>query len=334
MSDPRISFVVIGLNEAEHLSASIASLAHQGVGRDEMEVIYVDSGSTDGSPELAREAGVDKLLAIPRQTANAPRARNAGLARVRAPFVQFVDGDTQLEPGWAAQGLSALERDPELAGVEGDLVEARPDANLYHAVCELDWPAAAGPVDYVGGNSMYCDEPLRDVGGYDPDMRVGEEPELGVRLRAMGWRMEHLDLPMARHDIDIRNYSLYMRRSYTSGVACAMVARATGGATKGYWAERQWRALGYAAVMVGPPIIGVFLAAIAPAPGLLIALLGPLAFLALSARKTLSTWRQGRGPALSVAFGIHVYLSKLPCASGILSVLLRGGGRRTRASSS
>jgi hypothetical protein len=74
--------------------------------------------------------------------------------------------------------------------------------------------------------------------------------------------------------------------------------------------------------------------AVAPLPAALIGSFGPLAFLALSVRKTLSTWKQGRGLALSIAFGVHVYLSKLPCASGILSVFLRGGGRRTRASSS
>ena len=45
MSDLRIAFVVIGRNEAERLAASIHSLAKQGIARDEMEIVYVDSSS-------------------------------------------------------------------------------------------------------------------------------------------------------------------------------------------------------------------------------------------------------------------------------------------------
>lgn len=58
-SPPRASFVVIGLNEAEHLAESIASCTRQGFDRDEIQIIYVDSGSTDGSVKITEKAGAD-----------------------------------------------------------------------------------------------------------------------------------------------------------------------------------------------------------------------------------------------------------------------------------
>ncbi len=323
MSDLLLSFVVIGLDEAGDLGASIASISGQGFERDRIEILYVDSGSRDASVEIARAAGVDRLLSIPRASANAARARNAGLEEVRAPYVQFVDGDTKLEPGWARTGLQALEADSALVAVEGDLCEVAPANNLYDAVCELDWPASAGPVDYVGGNSLYRVAPLRAAGGFDPAMRVGEEPELGVRLRGRGGRMQHLGTVMARHHLDIRSLREYLRRNYTSGVACAMVAQKTGGLARGYWSGRLWRTLGLAGLFTAPVALALPLSVWAARPATLLFGLGPALLLTLAARKAIGSRERGVDARFSVAFGFHTYVSKLPAALGILSVLIR-----------
>ena len=322
MNDLRISFVVIGLNEASHLSSAFAQLAKQGMARDEMEIIYVDSSSDDGSPEIARDAGVDRLLSIPREEASAPRARNAGLASVRAPFVQFVDGDTSLAPDWCTRGLRALAENEDVVGVEGELREARPRANLYHAVCDFDWPTASGEVDYVGGNALYRVAGLREVGAFDPDMRFGEEPELGVRLRAGGWRMLHLEDRMASHDIDIRSFFEYLQHAYKTGVSCALVVRATGGMRSGYWANRLRRTLSHGLVIALPAGIGLALLPVAPMTAALVAAAGPLAILLLALRKARATRRQGVALGLSLAHGLHTYVSKLARVLGILSVML------------
>lgn len=324
MTAPLVSFVVIGLNEAEHLRASIESLSSQGFEREQIEILYVDSGSSDGSVEVARKAGVDRVLSIERSGANAARARNQGLQHVEAPFVHFVDGDTRLQPGWTRIGIDALEADPGLVGVEGDLREARPAANLYDAVCELDWPALAGPVDYVGGNSLYRVQPLRDIGGFDPVMYVGEEPELGARLRGNGGRMIHLDSVMAWHHLDIRSLREYLRRNYTSGLSCAMVALKTGGLLHGYWSGRLWRTLGHAALLTGPLLIAIPVLAAGHgwhAAGL--ACVSATWLLLLALRKSRSPQYRSQPGNLALAGGLHTYVAKLPAALGIVSVLWR-----------
>lgn len=327
MSDPLVSFVVIGLDEAENLDASIASLSSQGFERERIEIVYVDSGSRDASVAIALEAGVDRVLRIDRSTANAARARNRGLSSVTAPFVHFVDGDTRLEQGWTRIALSTLEEDPTLVGVEGTLREARPAASLYDAVCELDWPACPGPVDYVSGNALYRVEPLREVEGFDPEMRAGEEPELGVRLRARGGRMCHLDSIMAWHHLDIRSLRAYLRRNYTSGVSCALVVQKTGGLSRGYWSGRLWRTLAHAALLMSPIALGIGLAAAAPGLGFALACVSPAWLLVLAIRKARSSRGQGLSGSLAVAAGFHTYIAKLPAAFGIVSVIVRGGRR-------
>jgi glycosyltransferase involved in cell wall biosynthesis len=319
----RVSFVVIGRNEARHLAESIASCTRQGLDRDEIEIIYVDSGSTDGSPKIAREAGADRILQLGSTGASAARARNLGLANVDAEFVQFVDADTNLAPGWVADGIAALEADPRLAGAEGDLREAHPAANLYHAVCELDWPSIRGEVSYVSGNSLYRVRAIEEATGFDPRMQLGEEPELGARLRRANWRFVHLDRTMGHHDLDMNGFGDWLRRGYRSGLACAMVVRATGGWGRGFWHERMSRTLAQGGTLIAPWILAITVLPFSPISSLVTLVLGCLMIAALAARKAASLSRAALPLRTRIAFGFHAYLVKLPSSLGIVTAYVR-----------
>lgn len=331
-SELLLSFVVIGLNEATHLAESIGSLLQQGFDRSQIEILYVDSESSDGSSEIARKAGVDRVLTIPRANANAARARNAGLAEVRAHFVQFVDGDTRIEPGWGRKGVEALTTDAALVGVEGSLREKDPNASIYNAVCELDWPSSPGEIDYVGGNGLYRVAPLREIGGFDPRMHLGEEPELGVRLRARNWKMRHLAVPMARHDLELFSLGQYLRRSYTGGKACALVVGATGGPGHGYWSGRMWRTLAFAFALSSPLVLALMLLPWSPLGALLPACFFLFAFLLLVGRKWLMQQNIGSRTRIALAYALHSYISKIPAALGVLTIIRSGWVEPTRKS--
>ena len=130
-----IGLVTIGRNEGERLRRCLQSALAQGLER----IVYVDSGSTDGSPDLARSLGVDVLpldLSIP---FTAARARNAGFEHLcRAypdiEFVQFMDGDCELMKGWLREGSAALEANPDVAvvfGGRGEQCEPQCSIALY-----------------------------------------------------------------------------------------------------------------------------------------------------------------------------------------------------------
>ena len=62
---------------------------------------------------------------------------------------------------------------------------------------------------------------LKMVDGYRDDLIAGEDPELGVRLRAAGWRMWRLDHEMTLHDADMTRFSQWWRRAVRAGYAYA-----------------------------------------------------------------------------------------------------------------
>ena len=76
---------------------------------------------------------------------------------------------------------------------------------------------------------------LRQVGGYLAELIAGEEPELGVRLRAKGWRIWRLDAEMTRHDAAITSFGQWWRRTLRGGYAFAQGARLHGGRPERFW---------------------------------------------------------------------------------------------------
>ena len=115
----KVGAIAIGRNEGERLGVCLRSL----VGAAD-RVVYVDSGSTDGSRELAESLGVEVVELDLSQPFTAARARNAGVARLRelaesVEFIQFVDGDCELREDWIDKAVTSLETDERLAAVCG-----------------------------------------------------------------------------------------------------------------------------------------------------------------------------------------------------------------------
>ncbi|MFM9853409.1 MAG: glycosyltransferase [Sphingomonadaceae bacterium] len=212
------AIIVIGRNEGDRLKACLRSLPHAA------RIIYVDSGSSDGSQDFARAQGVeviDLALDIP---FTAARARNAGLARLAGSpieFVQMVDGDCELDPAWLENGAAALHREPCVAAVFGRRRERHPDHSIYNQLCDDEWNVPVGEVRACGGDALFRMAPLAEVGGYTDSLIAGEEPDLCLRLRARGWRIRRIDHEMTTHDAAITRFDQWWRRTKRSGHAFA-----------------------------------------------------------------------------------------------------------------
>ncbi|MFD7875919.1 glycosyltransferase [Streptomyces sp. NPDC059766] len=115
----QVSVVVIGHNDAAHVTDAVRSALAQGPAV--REVVAVDDCSTDGSAELlTRLAGTEPRLRVVRHPVNSGGCgtpRNTGLDTVTAPYVMFLDSDDVLPPG-AVDALltAAVEEDAEVAG--------------------------------------------------------------------------------------------------------------------------------------------------------------------------------------------------------------------------
>jgi len=217
LTKPRIAGVAIGRNEGERLKRCLASFA----GRVD-RLVYVDSGSTDGSVEAARAAGAEVVELDPSTLFTVSRARNAGFDRLmqggdRPDFVQFVDGDCEVQPGWIEDAAQFLVDHPEVAAVSGLRRERFPDATLWNRVIDAEWNQPPGEAKTCGGDVLMRSDPLEEVGAYDPDTIVGEEAELCVRLRRKGWKIWSLDAEMTLHDVAMTKFSQWWNRTRRVG---------------------------------------------------------------------------------------------------------------------
>ena len=222
---PPIGLVVIGRNEGERLRDCLASLAGQGEC-----LIYVDSGSSDGSQELAARLGAEVVELDLSQPFSMARARNTGLARLRelAPqleFVHFFDGDCQVVPGWVDQAWRYLAPLTGVAAVCGRRRERYPERSLYNAIADLEWEGPTGPVAAVGGDALYRINAFAAAGGFDEALIAGEEPELCWRLRRAGHEIHRLGLDMTLHDAQLLRFRQWLRRMVRGGYGSLDVLR-------------------------------------------------------------------------------------------------------------
>jgi hypothetical protein len=159
----------------------------------------------------------------------AARARDAGFhwVRERHPeieFIQFVDGDCRLMPGWLATAVTTLDADPGLGAVWGLLREVGREHSVFHRICDMEWSLPPpGDVDHFGGVVMIRLVALLDSGGYDPFVTASEDHELSLRMRAARWRIRRCDTLMALHNSRMNHPRQWWTRNVRFGTGCAQI---------------------------------------------------------------------------------------------------------------
>jgi len=177
----KLSVVIATKDRAALLDGALASLRAQ-KNAPEYELIVVDNGSSDATPEIARKHRAEYVFVA---EPNRGKARNAGIDRAEGELVAFVDDDVVVPPHFVAAHAKAHAAEGEPLAVSGPIVNVpdpahRPDptaanfSRAFFVTCNVSVRAAA----------------LRAVGGFDEafDLYGWEDTELGVRLRAHGVR--------------------------------------------------------------------------------------------------------------------------------------------------
>lgn len=216
----QVAVVLIGRNEGERLCK-----AHESIASD-LQIVYVDSGSTDNSVAIAKEKGcivVELDMSFP---FTAARARNEGFAALirhaaQIEYVQFIDGDCEIAPDWLPKAIAVLADHEEVALVCGRRREKYPQSSHYTSVIDMEWHTPLGYIEACGGDFLIRVSAFQEVEGFNSSWIAGEEPELCLRLRQRGWKLLRIDHDMTFHDAHITRFLQLWRRSIRSGYAFA-----------------------------------------------------------------------------------------------------------------
>lgn len=316
-ANPRLlSVIVIGLNEEARLAECLNAVI---VGKPrgyELEVFYVDSGSTDRSVAIAGSIPGVTVVHLNDPKPSAAKARNKGLKMVSGKYVQLVDGDSVIQSGWMYTAIKALEQSPDISCVFGHCIEMYPERSIYMKVCGLEWHRPAGDSRFCGGNSVWRTSVIAGEGYFDEGLRLGEEPDLCYRVRQRGGRIVCLDVPMVKHDLGIVHFRQYWQRGVNSGVSYMNVASR-------YWrrSEKLW--LREVIRNFAEPLIWVVICLIGWGMGSL-----PVMLAMLMAWWLLRALRTGYGVRDVVAnfsdaflYGLHCQFNRIPIVVGQLTVL-------------
>jgi O-antigen biosynthesis protein len=222
---PRISVVVCTYNGSRTLRECLNGLRQ--VDYPDYEIIVVDDGSTDRSPDIAREFGV-RLISTENRGLSA--ARNTGLEAATGEIVAYIDDDAYPDPHWLTY-LAATFRKTRHAALGGPNIAPPGDGDTADAVVN----APGGPVHVLlsdteaehipGCNMAFRKSCLEALGGFDPQFRAaGDDVDLCWRIQQKGWTIGFHPAALVWHH---RRNSLraYWRQQQGYGKAEALLER-------------------------------------------------------------------------------------------------------------
>lgn len=320
-----VGCVVVGRNEAARLAEAIHSAQAQAD-----YVVYVDSGSSDDSAAIARSLGTVVIELDSTQPFTAARAYNAGVAHFAAfdrppAFIQFLDGDAHLVPGWISVAINVMSDDAGVAVVSGRRREADSRANVWHRLIDMEWNTRIGDLEEFGPDTFMRLDSVLEAAGFAESMIAGEEPELALRFRGQGRRIVRVDADVSVHDIALRSWRGWWRRVRRGGFGFAECAH------RHFQGPHRWRVIRPCASqwtwVVAVPALGVACSLRFGIQGLLVALVPQLSQLVRIARYRMSV--HDDHPADALLYAASCMIGKLPELLGQIEYLVGvGTGKR------
>jgi glycosyltransferase involved in cell wall biosynthesis len=190
---PEVTVVIAAYNAETFLGETLASVFAQSLAN--IEVIVVDDGSTDRTPEILGSAPDRRLKVIRRENGGVSAARNTGLAAALAPYVFFLDADDILLPNALERMVAVLERSPERVACFAHHIRIAPDGSELSDRSDLPWklfPAGDTLRHLIAKNFIVCGaicirtQAAQLVRGFNPDLKWGEDWEFWCRLAVLG----------------------------------------------------------------------------------------------------------------------------------------------------
>lgn len=202
-----VSIIIPVLNRAQYLPRLFRSIAC--VDYEDLEVVLVDNGSTDGSLSLCRSFAEDAPMVVrvlEEARPGACQARNHGLAQCQTEWVYFFDSDDELSAIFLQEVMPRATGDYDLIAFPTRLEqEGRLRTRAFVKSSSVSAQILSATLNTQG--MLFRTDFLRAIGGWDARLAVWQDWELGVRALLAGPRMLWLDR-RAYHTIHIHPDSI------------------------------------------------------------------------------------------------------------------------------
>ncbi|MGH9085487.1 MAG: glycosyltransferase family 2 protein [Acidimicrobiales bacterium] len=201
MTAPDVTVAVSTRDRSHFLADLVAALSQQTLAPDRFEVVVVDDGSTDATPEVLAQLATTtpfELRTLRQVNRGAAAGRNVAWREGRGRSIAFTDDDCIPAPGWLAGGLAALDDGARVA-VGRTLPHPREADRLA-----LPFARSLTMEDarfFQTANAFYRRDDLEAVGGLDEEFSTGEDTDLGLRVAALGGSVVFVPEALVHHRV-------------------------------------------------------------------------------------------------------------------------------------
>jgi glycosyltransferase involved in cell wall biosynthesis len=205
---PTVSIVVPTFNRSHFIEKAFSSLVAQDYPKDKFEIIVVDDGSSDNTPEILRRFQADhSFFQYFSQPNKGPAAaRNLGIRHASGEIILFIDDDCIADTNWARE-LVRDYADQQVGGVAGRIRFVPPDNNLANQFAARSEGAgqpfnSSGEIDFfVTANASFRRDVISRVGGFDETFphAAHEDVDLSHRVKKAGWKLVYSDAAVVHH---------------------------------------------------------------------------------------------------------------------------------------
>lgn len=207
----RVTVVVPVYNAMRFLPQTVPALLEALAAHRAAELVIVDNGSTDGSPQwVAGHAAAARQLARPGATISA--LRNAGAQAGTGALLSFVDADCVVPPGYFVTAERVM-MDRAIAGCGSRYLLPENPHWVERVWQHLHDEPEHGQAIYVpAGNFVVRRSAFQAVGGFREDLVTGEDADLGLRLTERGYVIRQSPEVSVRHLGNPRSLAAFYRK--------------------------------------------------------------------------------------------------------------------------
>ncbi|HEU5011545.1 MAG TPA: exopolysaccharide biosynthesis glycosyltransferase EpsD [Roseiflexaceae bacterium] len=233
-----ISIIIPTYNRLHRLRQVVAGLARQTYPLDDVEIIIVSDGSTDGTDEYLHALSVPlHIIPVIQPNSGPSVARNTGIAHATGDIVVFLDDDVVPTPRWLAEHMRMHAQQPD-AVVLGPMISPLGFAmqpwvrweqamlmKQYTHMAEGVWKPSAR--QFYTGNTSLARRHLLYTGGFDESLRRAEDVELAYRLAEHKIEFVFNSAAIGLHYAE-RSFDSWMRTPYAYGRSDVIFGRDKG----------------------------------------------------------------------------------------------------------